>query len=127
MYERKIPENLDCGVSVAIKVLGGKWKACIIDAINDGIKRPSELHRGIPSASPRVINMSLKELEDYGMISKTVYPGLPLKVEYSLTELGRSVMPIINAMEKWGNDKREYVVKISNELENERNAVGVDY
>lgn len=119
MYERKIPETLDCGVSVAIKVMGGKWKACIIDAIHDGVKRPSELHRGIPSASARVINMALKELEDYGVIAKTIYPGLPLKVEYYLTALGQSIMPIINAMEAWGNNNRDFVVKVTNELQEE--------
>jgi DNA-binding HxlR family transcriptional regulator len=119
MYERKIPETLDCGVSVAIKVMGGKWKACIIDAIHDGIKRPSELHRSIPSASARVINMALKELEDYGVIGKTIYPGLPLKVEYHLTALGQSIMPIINAMEVWGNNNRDFVVKVTSELQEE--------
>jgi DNA-binding HxlR family transcriptional regulator len=110
MYEKKIPENHDCGISIAIKVLGGKWKAWIIDCINQGVKRPSELHRQISIASPRVINMQLRELEEYGLISKTVYPGLPLKVEYFLTELGQSILPVIAAMERWGNEKREDVL-----------------
>ncbi|MCW3465784.1 winged helix-turn-helix transcriptional regulator [Chitinophaga nivalis] len=110
MYEKKIPENLECGISIAIKVLGGKWKAWIIDCINNGVLRPSEIHRRIDSASPRVINMQLKELEDYGIIGKTIYPGLPLKVEYYLTEVGKSILPVINAMDKWGNEKREFIV-----------------
>ena len=110
MYEKKIPEILDCGISIAIKVVGGKWKAWIIDCIDKGVKRPSELHRKMNMASPRVINMQLKELEDYGIISKKVFPEIPLKVEYYLTETGKSVLHIIDAMEKWGNEKREYVV-----------------
>src|SRR5688500_2831545 len=104
MYEKKIPENLDCGVSVAIKVLGGKWKACIIESINRGVQRPSELHREITTAAPRVINMQLNELEALGIIDKKVYPGLPLKVEYFLTPLGQSILPVIDAMDKWGNE-----------------------
>jgi DNA-binding HxlR family transcriptional regulator len=120
MYEKKIPENLDCGVSVAIKVLGGKWKACIIESIHRGVQRPSELHREINTAAPRVINMQLNELEALGIIGKKVYPGLPLKVEYFLTPLGESIMPVINAMDRWGNENRDYVVKMSDALLSEQ-------
>lgn len=120
MYEKKIPENLDCGVSVAIKVLGGKWKACIIESINRGVQRPSELHREITTAAPRVINMQLNELEALGIIDKKVYPGLPLKVEYFLTPLGQSILPVIEAMDKWGNENRDYVVKMSDTLLSEQ-------
>ncbi|NSL90838.1 winged helix-turn-helix transcriptional regulator [Chitinophaga solisilvae] len=108
MYEKKIPENLDCGISIAIKVLGGKWKAWIIDKINIGVRRPSELHRDIYLASPRVVNMHLKELEDMGIIYKKTYHEIPLRVEYYLTALGESVLPVIAAMEKWGNEQREH-------------------
>ncbi|MFB6454460.1 winged helix-turn-helix transcriptional regulator [Chitinophaga sp. Hz27] len=121
MYERKIPEMLDCGISVAIKVLGGKWKAWIIECIHLGIRRPSELHREISSAAPRVINMHLKELEDYNIISKTVYPGLPLKVEYFLTDIGESLMPVIEAMDKWGNLNRSYVTRMMETMQAEEN------
>lgn len=120
MYEKKIPEILDCGVSVAIKVLGGKWKACIIESINRGVQRPSELHREITSAAPRVINLQLNELEALGVIGKKVYPGLPLKVEYFLTPLGNSILPVIDAMDKWGNANRDYVVKMSDAMLSEQ-------
>ena len=120
MYERKIPEDLDCGITITMKVLAGKWQACIIDALNNGIKRPSELHRQISTASPRVINMQLRELESYGIISKKVFDGLPLRVEYSLTELGKTILPIINAINKWGRQNREHVLQVSDRLENER-------
>lgn len=82
MYERKIPEDLECGIIITMKVLGGKWQPCIIDAINRGFRRPSELHRYISTASARVINMQLMELEQYNIVYKKVYEGLPLKVEY---------------------------------------------
>jgi len=120
MYEKKIPENLDCGINIANKLLGGKWKACVIDSISRGMKRPSEIHRDIPEAPARVINMHLKELEDYQLIGKTIYPGFPLKVEYFLTDIGKSALPIIAAMDKWGTTQREHVNRISSELQGEK-------
>jgi DNA-binding HxlR family transcriptional regulator len=120
MYEKKIPENLDCGINIANKLLGGKWKACVIDSISRGSKRPSEIHRDIPEAPARVINMHLKELEDYQLIGKITYPGFPLKVEYFLTDIGKSALPIIAAMDKWGTTQRDHVNRISNELQGEK-------
>lgn len=110
MYEKKIPEMLDCGLSVSIKVLGGKWKAWIIDCLKRGIKRPSELHREIQEISPRVINIHLKELEDYGIVSKKIYAELPLRVEYYLTPVGKTLLPVMDVMEKWGNENRAHVL-----------------
>jgi DNA-binding HxlR family transcriptional regulator len=112
MYEKKIPENLDCGISVCMKVVGGKWKAWIIESINDGIRRPSEIHRQMEpeGASLRVITMHLKELEDLGVLYKKIYPGTPLKVEYYLTEVGMSTLPLINAMSQWGKEKKAYLI-----------------
>jgi DNA-binding HxlR family transcriptional regulator len=109
MYERKIPEDLECGIIITMKVLGGKWQPCIIDAINRGARRPSELHRQINTASARVINMQLRELEQYNIIYKKVYDGLPLKVEYYLTALGQSLLPIIEAMDHWGKTNSKQV------------------
>lgn len=115
MYTRKIPQDLDCGIIVTMKVLGGKWKACIVDCINRGIKRPSEMHRSIDTASPRVINMQLNELEECGVISKKVYHGLPLRVEYNLTPIGLSLLPIIEMIDKWGSKNRQVAEFIKNE------------
>lgn len=111
MYIKKIPDDHDCGISVAIKVVGGKWKAWIISAISKGTIRPSELHRQLSITSPRIINMHLRELEAYGIIDKIIHPGLPLKVEYFLTDLGRSVLPVIVVMEDWGDNNRMRVIK----------------
>jgi DNA-binding HxlR family transcriptional regulator len=117
MYERKIPEDLDCGINISMKVLSGKWKPCIIDGIHKGIRRPSELHAAIPAAAPRVINMQLRELEEYGMVSKKVYAEIPLRVEYFLTEVGKSILPVINAIEKWGNANRDHVMAAQEALQ----------
>ncbi|WP_207511102.1 winged helix-turn-helix transcriptional regulator [Longitalea luteola] len=115
MYERKIKEDLDCGIVVAMKVFGAKWKPCIIDAISRGIKRPSELHREITSTSPRVIDMQLSELVEYGIVSKKVYSGFPLCVEYSLTETGESIVPILMQLNQWGLKNKGLVKKINDD------------
>jgi DNA-binding HxlR family transcriptional regulator len=114
MYERKIKEDLDCGITVAMKIFGGKWKPCIIDAISRGAKRPSELHREITTTSPRVIDMQLSELITYGVLSKTMQPGFPLYVEYCLTPLGESILPILAHLNEWGTKNKEVAKKMAN-------------
>lgn len=109
MYEKKISENLDCGINVANKILGGKWRACIIDSIARGIRRPSGLQREIPEAPSRVIQMHLRELEALQVIRKETTGSFPLKAEYFLTPLGESALPLIAAMDQWGNANKEYV------------------
>ena len=111
MYERKIKEDLECGIIVAMKIFGGKWKPCIIDAISRGIKRPSELHREITSTSPRVIDMQLSELVAFGIVSKKIFPGFPLCVEYSLTAVGESIVPILAHLNEWGLKNKDIVQK----------------
>jgi len=84
-------------------VLYGKWKMRLLWFIKQGHKRPSELQRKIPDASRRVLNFQLKELEDHELISKVVYPVVPPKVEYNLTEFGESLIPVIGAIGQWGD------------------------
>jgi DNA-binding HxlR family transcriptional regulator len=110
MKQRKTAENLDCGLNIAMKVFGAKWKPCIIDAINKGYKRPSEMHRVITSATPRVIDMQLKELELNGIVRKATYHEVPLRTEYSLTEVGLSLLPVIELLNDWGN-KNKYLIQ----------------
>lgn len=109
MYQRKIPELLDCGLAVSIKVLGGKWKAWIIDCIRRGIMRPSAIHREMQEVKPRIINLHLKELEDLGIIYKEIYAEVPARVEYNLTKVGQSLLPVIDVLEQWGNAHKEYI------------------
>jgi len=107
MYKRKIPIELNCGLDLVKEVLYGKWKVHLIYFISQGLKRPSELQRKIPRATRRVLNVQLNQLEDHGLISKKIYAQLPPKVEYALTRLGRSVLPIVMALGKWGDDHQE--------------------
>jgi DNA-binding HxlR family transcriptional regulator len=107
MYEKKIPKDLTCGLNIAIEVIGGKWKANLLANINKGMKRPSELHKSIPQASPRVLNQQLSELEFHGIIEKKIFPVLPPKVEYSLTKGGESILEVLYAMRSWGEGYKE--------------------
>ena len=103
MKNRKIPLNLNCGLDLVGEVLYGKWKMRLLWFIKQGHKRPSELQRKIPGASRRVLNVQLRELEDHELISKVVYPVVPPKVEYNLTEFGESLIPVIGAIGQWGD------------------------
>jgi DNA-binding HxlR family transcriptional regulator len=112
MYVRKTPQTLNCGLDLVGEVLYGKWKIRLLWFINDGHQRPSELQRKIPDASRRVLNMQLKELEDHELITKKIYPVVPPKVEYSLTEFGRSLIPVIGTLGKWGDDYEERLRRV---------------
>lgn len=102
MYERKIPKNIDCGVAATMDIIGGKWKPCLIFNIMNGNRRPSQLQRLNPLATRKVLNQQLKELEDRGVIRRVVYPELPPKVEYFLTDFGESLIPVIKVIDQWG-------------------------
>ena len=107
MYERKILPNLNCGLDLIGEVLYGKWKMRLLWFINEGHKRPSELQRKIPDASRRVLNIQLKELEEHELVTRKIYPVVPPKVEYSLTDFGKSLIPVIGAIGHWGDDNAE--------------------
>lgn len=102
MYQRKIPIDYECGLSVAMEVVGSKWKFCLLDEISKGIKRPRDLVNAINGITKRVLQKQLSELELHGLLSKTIYPEVPLRVEYFLTPSGESLLPLISAVDQWG-------------------------
>jgi len=104
--------NLNCGLDLIAEVLYGKWKIRLLWFINEGYQRPSELQRKIAGATRRVLNVQLNELESHGLITKIIYPVLPPKVEYSLTEFGKTLIPVIAALGKWGDDHEERLREI---------------
>jgi len=106
MYQKKIAQSFECSILLTKEVLNGKWKPALLYQLSQGVQRPSVLQRHIPEATRRVLNVQLNELERHGLISKTVYPQLPPKVEYSLTDFGRSLLPVIEAMSNWGTENR---------------------
>ncbi|WP_221394154.1 helix-turn-helix domain-containing protein [Dyadobacter sp. NIV53] len=109
MYERKIPITLNCGLDLIGEVLYGKWKIRLLYFIWEGHKRPSELQRKIPDATRRVLNMQLNQLEEHGLITREIFPVLPPKVEFSLTTLGESLIPVINAMGNWADEHQDHL------------------
>ena len=106
MYRRKLPLDLSCGIRITMSVIGSKWKPGIIDSLRETSKRPSQIHREIPEAVSRVLDQNLRELEEHGIVKKTIFPELPPRSEYELTELGRSLLPVIDFMEDWGESHR---------------------
>lgn len=107
MYERKIPVDLDCPLRLTMSLIDSKWKSCMLDELRHRSLRPSELHKLFPEATPRVLDIQLKELVKDGLVSKTTYHEVPLRTEYALTDLGCSLLPIIDAMIEWGNRNTE--------------------
>ncbi len=115
MYERKILPNLNCGLDLIGEVIYGKWKIRLLWFINEGNKRPSELQRKIPDATRRVLNIQLKELEEHELVTRKIYPVVPPKVEYSLTEFGKTLIPVISALGKWGDENEEHLRTVISE------------
>ena len=96
--------NEVCPVAATLDLIGGKYKALILWYLSDGRRRFSELRKMIANATPKMLTQQLRELEAQHLIHREVFPVVPPKVEYSLTETGRSLMPILTAMRDWGAD-----------------------
>ena len=92
-----------CPVETTLSLIGGKYKALILWHLSAGTLRFSQLQKAV-TATPRMLTLQLRELENDGLISRTVYPEVPPRVEYAMTDLGRSLMPILTAMRNWGTD-----------------------
>ncbi|QJD96653.1 helix-turn-helix transcriptional regulator [Mucilaginibacter robiniae] len=112
-YERKIP-MLDCGHDYIRQVLHGRWKIALLLRIRKGIVRPGELARSIPQATRRVLDAQLAELIRHGLISKLVYDEHVPRVEYHLTDLGMSLMTVVDVMGKWGTENLNELRKLVN-------------
>lgn len=95
----------DCPVTRCLAVIGGKWKPLLIFMIANEMGRFGEMRRNAAGISKQMLTKQLRELEADGVISRTVYAEVPPRVEYRLTERGRSVLPVISAMKAWGEEK----------------------
>ena len=96
---KKIPE---CPVEITLQLIGDKWKVLIIRDLLTGTKRFSELMRSVTGITQKVLTSHLRAMEAAGLVSRKVYPEVPPKVEYSLTETGYSLKPILDSMVLWG-------------------------
>ncbi len=96
-------ENFNCPVGVTLSVIGGKYKAVIVWYLHkEGVLRYSALQKILTGVTPKMLIAQLRELEADGVIERQVYPVIPPKVEYSLSELGKSLVPLLIEMKKWG-------------------------
>ena len=101
---------LGCGVQTTLAVIEGHWKLPILFRLLGGTRRFGELRKHLPAATQRMLTLHLRELERDGLIHREVYREVPPKVEYSLTELGRSLEPLLRFMSEWGNANRASMV-----------------
>ncbi|OXM13547.1 winged helix-turn-helix transcriptional regulator [Paenibacillus herberti] len=93
----------ECPVEVAVKLIGGKWKIVILNQLAyHGPKRFNELRRTFPDITQRMLTLQLRELEVDGLINRKIYHEIPPKVEYSLSELGSSILPVLIKLQDWG-------------------------
>ena len=97
-------QPIECSIEKALDVLGGKWTFLIIRDLFDGTRRFGELRKSLAGVSPKTLSIRLRELEDKDIVKRTAYATIPPTVEYSLTEKGRSLKPIIKAMKLWGKE-----------------------
>lgn len=104
MTERTAKKELPaCPVETTLTLIGDKWKVLILRDLLPGTKRFGELKKSVGKVSQKVLTAQLRAMEDSGLITRTVYPEVPPRVEYSLTELGQSLKPILDSMLEWGN------------------------
>lgn len=95
-------EAFACPVAFTVNVIGGKWKSLILFHLMSGTKRFNELRRLMPDVTQRMLTLQLRELETDRVIHREIYREVPPKVEYSLTELGNTLAPLVSAMREWG-------------------------
>ena len=91
-----------CPTETALDLIGGKWKGMILFYLSTDTRRFNELMRLIPDITQRMLTKQLRDLEAHGIVHREVYPQVPPKVEYSLTNLGKTLVPVIRELEKWG-------------------------
>lgn len=99
----KKTENTKCPVAATLELIGGRWKTPILYCLTFGTKRFGEIAVRIPTISRKVLTEQLKDLEKDGLISRKQYKEIPPRVEYSLTNLGKSLSPIFDEIATWGN------------------------
>ena len=102
--EKPARELPACPVETTLMLISDKWKVLILRDLMPGTKRFSELKRSVGHVTQKVLTAQLRQMEESGLVTRTVYPEVPPRVEYSLTELGRSLKPVLDAMWDWGEN-----------------------
>jgi DNA-binding HxlR family transcriptional regulator len=96
-------------VELALHAIGGKWKMPILWRLNQRMWRYSELHRDLKKVSHKMLTQQLRELEEAGLLTRTVHPVVPPRVDYTITDLGRTSLPAIEALRSWGGTYRKAI------------------
>ena len=102
MTYTKNGKTFHCPVEAALDVIGGKWKPLILWALGDEVMRFGELQKALPSVNTKMLTKQLRELEEDGIIRRKIYPEVPPRVEYAITDFGKTLIPILNALCNWG-------------------------
>jgi DNA-binding HxlR family transcriptional regulator len=105
-------ENYECALEAAMDVIGGKWKGIILYHLLDKTMRYNDIKRIMPKITARILTNQLRELERDGLVQREIFPEVPPRVEYSLTELGLSLRPIILLLSEWGESNIEAILKL---------------
>lgn len=104
LYDGHDEKVNSCPVDTTLKIIGGKWKSLILHHLMNNTCRFNELQRRMPGITQRMLTLQLRELEQDGIVHREVYPQVPPKVEYSLTQQGQTLKPVIEAMRQWGEE-----------------------
>ena len=120
MEKKKLP---DCPVETTLMLISDRWKVLILRDLFTGTKRFGELKRSLAGISQKVLTANLKSMETDGLLTRRAYPEVPPRVEYTLTELGESLRPVIAAMFDWGMDYKRRNDSPSSELADELGAI----
>lgn len=107
-----------CPVEITLQLISSKWTVLIIRELSDGTKRFGELKNSLENITQKVLTNNLKEMEKNGLVIRKVYPEVPPRVEYSLTDIGRSLQPILDSMFDWGNNYRQNQIQIEKMQQN---------
>lgn len=107
----------NCPLTSSLLLISGRWKLIIIWQLKDGTLRFGDLQKAIPHTSKKMLTQQLRELETDGLVMRKVYPEVPPRVEYTLTELGVSLMPILHSLFNWGTENRivDHIKNIDNQ------------
>ena len=104
----------NCAVEVTIEAIGGKWKGIILYHLESS-QRFNSLHRLLPNITQRMLTKQLRELERDGIVQRTVYAEVPPRVEYNLTDFGKTLQPVLKKLERWGTRYVQQLAKIRTE------------
>ncbi|WP_051022271.1 winged helix-turn-helix transcriptional regulator [Nocardia pneumoniae] len=100
-------KRYNCAVEVTVDLIGGKWKPVILAHLKEGVHRYGELRRRMPTTSEKMLVQQLRELESDGLVHRTVFDTVPPQVEYTLTDEGRTLVPVLTALYDWGEQRAE--------------------